>query len=223
MIRRFFRKDAKMASKTVILLVAAALSGCAHHSGPEPAAGAEAVNVPVVSRADYVFDAAAPSGTLDPSEAARLDNWLRTLGVRYGDSVYVDGGAYSEAARAQVAGIAGNHGLLVSPGAPVTAGTVAPGNVRVVVSRNIASVPGCPNWETPSQPNYNNKTMPNFGCGVNSNLAAMIADPQDLVHGREGNGVVDAITATRAVGVYRNTAPTGTKGLQDVSTKSGGN
>jgi pilus assembly protein CpaD len=222
-IRRFFRKDAKMASKTAILLVAAALSGCAHHAGPEPAAGAEAINVPVVSRADYVFDAAAPNGTLDPSEAARLDNWLRSMNFRYGDSVYVDGGPYSEAARAQVAGIAGNYGLLVSPGAPVTAGTVAAGSVRVVVSRTVASVPNCPNWETPSQPNYNNKTMPNFGCGVNSNLAAMVANPEDLIHGREGDGVGDPRTATRAVGVYRNTAPTGTKGLQDVNTKSGGN
>lgn len=212
-----------MASKTAILLVAAALSGCAFKPGPEPAAGAEPVNVPVVSRADYVFDAAAPNGTLAPSEAARLDSWLRSLNLRYGDSVYVDGGPYSEAARAQVADIAGNYGILVSPGAPVTAGAVAPGNVRVVVSRTVASVPGCPNWAEPSQPNYNNKTMPNFGCGVNSNLAAMVANPEDLVHGREGSGVGDAATAARAIGVYRNTAPTGTKGLQDVDTKSGGN
>ena len=65
--------------------------------------------------------------------------------------------------------------------------------------------------------------MPNFGCGVNSNLAAMVANPEDLIHGREGDGVGDPRTATRAVGVYRNTAPTGTKGLQDVNTKSGGN
>ena len=212
-----------MASKTAILLVAAALSGCAHQSGPVPAAGTDPVNVPVVTRADYVFDAAAPNGTLAPAEAARLDGWLRNLELRYGDSVYVDGGPYSEAARAQVAEIAGNYGILVSPGAPVTAGTVAPGNVRVVVSRTVASVPGCPNWETPSQPNYNNKTMPNFGCGVNSNLAAMVANPEDLIHGRESGGIGDAATAVRAIDVYRTTPPTGKGGLKEVSTKSGGN
>jgi hypothetical protein len=61
--RRFIRKDAKMASKTAILLVAAALSGCAYKPGPEFAAGAEPVNVPVVSRTDFAFDAAAPNGT----------------------------------------------------------------------------------------------------------------------------------------------------------------
>ncbi len=61
------------------------------------------VNVPVVSRADFVFDAAAPNGSLAPSEAARLDAWFRSLDLRYGDSVYVEGGPYSEAARSQIA------------------------------------------------------------------------------------------------------------------------
>ena len=208
-----------MASKTALLLVAAALSGCAYHPGPDPEAGMAAVNVPVVSRADYVFDAAAPGGTLAPSEAARLDAWFNSLDLRYGDSVYVDGGAYSEAARAQVADIAGNYGLLVSQGTPVTAGAVGSGNVRVVVSRNVASVPNCPNWERKSQPNYNNRMLPNYGCGVNSNLAAMVANPEDLIHGREGSGIGDAATAARAINAYRTAPTTGSKGLQDISTK----
>lgn len=49
----------------------------------------------------------------------------------------------------------------------------------------------------------------------------MVANPEDLVHGREGSGVGDAATASRAIGVYRNTPPTGTQGLQDISTKKG--
>jgi pilus assembly protein CpaD len=209
-----------MASKYALLLVAAAaVSGCAFKPGPDPEAGLSPVNVPVVSRADYVFDAAAPSGTLPSSEAARLDAWFRSLELRYGDSVYVDGGPYAEAARAQVADIAGNYGLLVTAGAPVTAGAVNPGWVRVVVSRHVASVPNCPNWDRKSQPNYNNKMMPGLGCAVNGNLAAMVANPEDLVHGREGSGVVDAATAARAINVYRSTAPTGTGGLKDISTK----
>lgn len=219
---RFKGKDAKMASKSAILLVAAALSGCAYKPGPEPRAGLEPVNQPVLSRSDYVFDAAAPGGNLPPSEAARLDSWFASLDLRYGDSVYVDAGPYSEAARAEVAGIAGKYGLLVSPGAPVTAGSVAAGNVRVVVSRTIASVPNCPNWEGRSAPNYNNKSMPGFGCAVNGNLAAMVANPEDLFHGREGTGVLDAATAAKAINVYRKQEPTGTGGLQDISTKSGG-
>jgi pilus assembly protein CpaD len=121
-----------------------------------------------------------------------------------------------------VADIASKYGILVSPGAPVTAGAVAPGSVRVVVSRTVASVPNCPNWDRPAQPNYNNLSMPNLGCAVNSNLAAMVANPEDLIHGRDGGGIGDAATATRAINYYRTTPPTGTKGLEETSTKSGG-
>ena len=87
MIRRFIRKDAKMASKTALLLVAAALSGCAYHPGPEPAAGLEAINQPVLSRSDYVFDVSAPGGALNASEMARVDGWFQTLGVGYGETI----------------------------------------------------------------------------------------------------------------------------------------
>jgi pilus assembly protein CpaD len=219
--RRDFRKDATMASKTAILIVAAALSGCAFHPGPDPEAGVAAVNVPVVNRADYVFDAAAPGGNLPPAEAARLDSWFDSLELRYGDLVYVDAGPYPEAARAQVQAVAGKYGLIVSPGAPVTAGQVQPGNVRVVVTRSVASVPNCPNWDRPSQPNYNNKMLPGFGCAVNGALAQMIANPEDLIHGRSGSGVEDTATATKAINAYRTQEPTSTKGLQDVSTKKG--
>lgn len=209
-----------MASKSALLLLAAAaVSGCSYHPGPDLEAGMDPVNVPVVNRTDYVFDASAPDGNLSSTEAARLDGWFRGLELRYGDSVYVDGGAFSEAARAQVATIAGSYGLLVSQGAPVTAGAVAPGTVRVVVSRSVASVPNCPNWERQAQPNYNNRSMPNLGCAVNGNLAAMVANPEDLVHGREGSAVVDAATASRAINVYRTRPPTGTEDLQETSTK----
>jgi len=204
-----------------LLALATALAGCTHDRPTEAMRGVASVNVPVVSRADYIFDAAAPDGSLGPAEEARLDAWFRSLQLGYGDSIYVDGG-YSDAARADVGRVAGRYGMLVSNGAPVTAGAVAPGSVRVVVSRTKASVPNCPNWSVPSQPNLENATMSNFGCAVNGNLAAMIANPEDLVHGREGNGLSDATTASRAIGLYRTTPPTGTKGLQDISTKSGG-
>lgn len=201
-----------------LLLVAAAVAGCQHRAYDLPDRGVVSTNVPIVERANYVLDVAAPAGSLDPAEAARLDSWFSNLGLRYGDTIYVDG-AYSDMARADVERIAGQYGLLVAPGAPVTTGQVAPGTVRVIVSRTNASVPGCPNWSRPSQPNYNNQMLPNFGCAVNSNLAAMVANPEDLIHGREGTGVGDSYTANKAVEAYRLAKPTGTEGLQEISTK----
>lgn len=209
-----------MRTKLTLLALVGAVAGCSHTAQDLPDRGIESVNVPVVARTDYVFDAAAPNGSLLPGEAARLNAWFAGLNLGYGDSIYVDG-PFAEGARSDVAQVAGNYGLLVSANAPVTAGAVVPGNVRVIVSRTRAEVPGCPNWSLPAQPNYNNRSMSNFGCAVNSNLAAMIANPEDLIHGREGSGVVDTLTSSKAVGAYRKAEPTGNKGLLDINTKKG--
>ena len=210
-----------MARTSALIIVAAALSACQHVPHDLPDRGLEAVNVPVVHRSDYALDVAAPDGSLSPAEKARLDGWFRSLQLGYGDSIYVDG-AYSEAARIDVARVAGQYGMLVSTGAPVTQGSIPPGAVRIVVSRTRAEVPNCPNWSVPAQPNTNNRTMSNFGCAVNSNIAAMIANPEDLIHGREGNPYVDAAAASRGIGVYYSTPPTGKGGLKDVQTSGKG-
>jgi pilus assembly protein CpaD len=205
-----------MRSKVILIALASSLAAC---NTPDLAdKGVAAVNVPVVTSADYVFDAAAPDGALAPGEADRLNGWFQGLGIGYGDAIYVDGG-YADAARGQVAAIAGQYGMMVSAGAPVTIGVVQPGTVRVVVSRRRAEVPHCPNWSLPAQPNYDNRNMSNYGCGVNTNIAAMVANPEDLIHGREGAGTGDVRAAAKAVQFYRSQAPSGTKGLSDISTK----
>ena len=209
-----------MRCKLGFVLLATTLAGCSHVPYDEPSRGVSAVNVPVLTRSEYIFDAAAPDGSLSAAESARLDGWFRSLDLGYGDSIYVDG-AYAGPARDDVASAAGRYGLMISDGAPVTAGAVDPGTVRVVVSRARAFVPNCPNWSEKSQPNFANRSMSNTGCAVNSNLAAMIANPEDLIHGREGSGVSDVRTSVKAVQSYRSAAPTGAQGLKDISTKKG--
>jgi pilus assembly protein CpaD len=209
-----------MRNTIMIALLATTLAGPVLAKDPDPARGLESVNVPVVTRSDYAFDAAAPDGSLAPGEQARLDAWFGGLNLGYGDNIYVDG-AYADAARSDIARVAGRYGMLLSQGAPVAQGMVAPGSVRVVVSRTRASVPNCPNWSDQSKPNWSNKTMPSYGCAYNGNLAAMVADPNDLVWGREGTGYDTADTAARAIRSYRNAKPTGEGGLKDISTKKG--
>jgi pilus assembly protein CpaD len=55
-----------------------------------------------------------------------------------------------------------------------------------------------------AQPNSQNRTMSNFGCAANANIAAMVANPQDLVHGREGPAAIDAATGAKAIAMYRD-------------------
>lgn len=200
-----------------LVLLASAVAGCSTPGADNAARGVEAINQPVLTRASFAFDAVAPGGYLPPQEMARLDGWFRSLGLGYGDVVHVDG-AFADSARAQVAELAAQYGLMVSPAAPVTTGVVPGGYLRIVVSRNRAEVPGCPNWSVPSYANWDHAMIANFGCAVNSNLAAMVANPQDLFYGREGSGLSDTRTATKPITTYRTAPPTGTQGLQDSDT-----
>ena len=199
-----------MVKKLLPVLLASAVAGCMTPGAPLASRGVEPVNQPVLNRSTFTVDVAAPGGVLAPAEVDRLDGWFRSLDLGYGDSIYVDG-AYASTARAQVAEVAGNYGMMVLPAAPVTAGAVAPDMVRVVVSRTRAEVPGCPNWSLPSQPNFENQTMSNFGCSVNSDLAMQVANPEDLFHGRQGPATVDAIAGAKAIQMYRDWPLTGVK------------
>ena len=208
------RKDNAMRTKVALLAFASALAGCQYTPHDLADRGVNPVNVPVVSRSDYVFDVSAPGGSLAASDSARLDGWFNTLGIGYGDSIYVDGPeAYS--ARNDVARVAGKYGMLVNEGSPITAGAVPPGMVRIVVVRSVASVPGCPNWDTPAQPNYNNRSMSNLGCSVNANLIAQVANPEDLVRGRAAASAGDVIAGAKAINLYRDWVLTGIRPGQE--------
>jgi pilus assembly protein CpaD len=192
-------------SRSITLFGLVAILGGCQTTAPSdrPGKGVASVNVPVVTRADYALDLAAPDGTLSPSETARLNSWFGSMVLGYGDLVYIDG-ATGYDARDDVARIAGQYGMLLSQGAPMTAGAVPQGMVRVVVARTSATVPGCPNWTKASTPTFDNASMSNFGCGINSNMAAMVARPDDLVSGREGSASSDASTGAKAILMYRN-------------------
>ena len=176
---------------------------------------------PVVERTNYTLDLAASADGLSVAEQQRLAEWFETIDLKYGDRVAIDDPTMGAATRDAVASLAGRHGILLADGAPTTAGFVAPGQARIVVTRSTASVPGCPDWSAKSDINYNNAMYPNYGCAINSNLAAMVANPEDLIKGQEGTGETVVATSTKAIESYRTIAPTGSKGLTDVSASEG--
>ncbi|MEZ5680300.1 MAG: CpaD family pilus assembly protein [Erythrobacter sp.] len=173
----------------------------------------------VVERTNYTFDVATSGDSVPLSEQRRLDGWFETMDLRYGDRISVDDPTNSPGVRAAVASLAGRYGMMVADTAPPTEGYINPGQARIVISRTSASVPGCPDWSARSDINYNNATYPNYGCAVNSNMAAMVANPEDLVHGQEGNGETVILSSNKAIDSYREQAPTGTQGLSQVTTK----
>lgn len=181
--------------------------------------GLESVHQPVVSRTDYVFDVNASESGLAPGEAQRLAGWMSSLRLGYGDRVALDDPSPNRAAvRDDVAAQIAPYGLLLSDDAPITGSSVAPGMVRVVVSRMKATVPGCPDFSRVSQPEFESNTSSNQGCAINSNLAAMVANPADLVRGQPGADSTDPVTSSKAIDSYRKAAPTGTGGPKSEST-----
>ena len=177
---------------------------------------------PVVERSNFTLDLTAGAGGLAIPEQQRLEDWFDSLGLKYGDRIALDGGIGNDALHEDVAAIAARHGLLLAEGAPVTEGFVQPGSVRVVVTRTTAAVPGCPDWQDHMASNLENALDDGFGCSVNSNFAAMVADPEHLLHGAEGTGETVVMSSNRAISTYREAKPTGAAGLPEVSTQSTG-
>lgn len=183
--------------------------------------GMESVHQPIVQRTDFVLDVATSGYELASGEQERLDGWFRSIGLRFGDRVAIDDPSGGGAARGEVAELLSRRGLTLGAGSPVT-GPVPAGSVRVVVSRSTASVPGCPDWSRKATPELVGSTMSNYGCASNAVLAAMVADPLDLIEGRAPGETADPDVSTRAINTYRTAAPTGTRGLKAESTSKVG-
>jgi pilus assembly protein CpaD len=204
------------AKSAIALSLGLALSGCI--GGAPTNRSLESVHQPVVERQSYTLDVTTGPGGISLPEQRRLAGWFEAMDLRYGDRVSIDDPLKSPATRAAVEAVVARYGLLVGEGAPVTAGYVNAGSARIVLTRSIARVPGCPDWSAKSDTNLNNASSSNYGCAGNANLAAMIADPEHLLKGDKGTGETTIMTSTKAIESYRDKAPTGEAGLKQNST-----
>ncbi|MDQ0838118.1 CpaD family pilus assembly lipoprotein [Sphingomonas faeni] len=149
--------------------------------------GLQSVHQPVVSRSGYAIDLGVSGGALAAGEQQRLAGWMNAMWLGYGDRVAIDDPAgEGPKAHGDVAAVVATYGLLLSDDAPVTPAAVTPGSMRVVVSRTRAQMPRRPDWSLNSTNVFEAHTSSDFGCAINSNLAAMIANPNDLMRGKEG-------------------------------------
>jgi pilus assembly protein CpaD len=202
-----FRTVSTAASTGLALALALSLGGCGALTAKNNNM-IESVHQPVVERTNFTLDLATDGGGLPLPEQRRLANWFDALELRYGDRIAIDDPLASGATRSAVEAVASRFGILVSDGAPVTPGYVNAGTARIVVSRSLASVPNCPVWQN-SEFSLKNNTSSNYGCAVNGNLAAMIADPEDLVKGSTSRSDTVVMSSNKAIDAYRAAAPTG--------------
>lgn len=217
---RLARVPAPLTRLTVAVTLGLGLAGC---GGMPTNTSLYSTKVPVVERTNMVLDVTTTAAGLPISEQQRLNGWFETMDLRYGDRIAIENPSQNPAVTGAIRDLAARYGLVIADTAPVTPGFIQPGQARVVITRATASVPGCPDWSAKSDMNYTNGLSPNYGCAINSNMAAMVADPQDLLEGKKGASETVIATSNKAISTYREAPATGAGGLQDAGAAGGGN
>lgn len=160
------------------------------------------VHQPVVERSSVALDVTTSASGLPVAEQRRVASWFEAMDVRYGDRISVEDPVERPETRAAVAELAGRYGLLLVDATPVASADLQPGQARVVILRSRASVPGCPDWSGASDATLNNGISSGYGCASNANIAAMIADPEDLLKGRQGSPDTYINTSNSTIKAY---------------------
>lgn len=162
-----------MRTLPILLTLPLLLGACAAVRQPAPVETAYTIEVET-ARYDHRV---APG--FDAGARAALARFLADVGVAHGDRVRLAGG--SAADRAAVAGHLADRLLPVAFAGEEHAS--AAGGVRLSVLRPVAQPPACGDWSgDPTGPAHNGD-FPPLGCASQANLAAMLADPSDVLGG----------------------------------------
>jgi pilus assembly protein CpaD len=74
-------------------------------------------------------------------------------------------------------------------------------SVNLIIRRYVVTLPGCPDWSG-ERFTYNNVPTSNWGCANATNLGLMVAEPGDLLRGRD-EGYGDGEYAATSISNYR--------------------
>jgi pilus assembly protein CpaD len=140
-------------------------------------------------------------GSLTSDDAAKFDAFIADYRVHGNGSlgISVPSGAGSRAAisffgeRAALSGISRDKILVTTR----EAGNADP-RVDVSYIAYVAHAPACGDWSEDESFTIENHTSVNFGCANQHNLAAMVADPRDLL----GPGAMGTASTNRRTGVF---------------------
>jgi pilus assembly protein CpaD len=148
---------------------------------------AEAPKAITLSNATAHFDLRFVPGSaqLVPADAARLRAWAAGGIIAPSDRVAVAAAGPPALSVARVATIS-RELLPYRIVADRFASAWLPPNQAVIASvRYLVTLPPCPNWSKAPDGDFTNTPPSNFGCTTADNLALMVADPADLVGGRQ--------------------------------------
>jgi pilus assembly protein CpaD len=161
-------------------------------------------------RLSHTAGFAANATQLAQTEQESLNAFLQAAQVTTDDPVYLEGAAGDRLNGQRIGAVAREltrqgYSVATLPAAP----DAVPRNaLLVVVERYVVTPPDCPNWTKSQSDDHENAHNSNFGCSDATNLGLMVADPRDLVIGRQ-LGPAGAAQAGLAIQRYRagQTAP----------------
>jgi pilus assembly protein CpaD len=193
----------------------AALASCAMPGAQEfqpAAADVLKTNKVEISRLSHTVHFAAGSTTLAAAETSHLLGFLDDSDIVYGDHLYLampGEDAVSQKREAAIRRLLAKRGVLmsVSPGAtPINVSLGTGDEMTVTLERYVVTPPSCPNWSKPAGSDPDNTVFSNFGCATETNLGMMVAEPRDLLVGRQP-GPADADPSLHAMQNYRAGKP----------------
>jgi len=180
-----------------VLVMAAATAGCwtsPRFQSPFALSNPSERHPIAVREGEAVLDLAVYPGSsgLNPSQKAKVANFLRAYQSQSTERLLVrapSGGANETAARRAYDQIrramygAGLNGrAVVLEPYDATGNPTAP--LRLSYLQFVAAPPDCPDWSENIARDPQNMPWPNKGCATQRNLAAMVANPEDLVRPR---------------------------------------
>lgn len=189
-----------------MLGTAAMLAGCVQ---PAPAQQAAVPPAPLALKARVHTEAhplaLSPDGKANALERSRLDAFIADLAVKRRDALHATvGGTGNNLQRLEATRMLAEDGI--DPAnivlAPAAKGATATGPVIIEVELYSVDAPPCAPWSTiVSAAGNSSAELPDLGCSNLTNLAAMVSDPRDLMHGST-TPYADGITSAAAVQRY---------------------
>ena len=196
-------------------LAAVLLAGsCASPQDPNFRVADPEVNHPItvdpMSRAVQLSFSPSNAGLM-PDDAAKFDAFVADY-MEHGNgaiSITVPAGSYSTATISYFGERLAGMGV---PRSRMLVGTRAPGDhnprVELAFVGYAAHADSCGDWSENAAETHDNQPMPNFGCAVQNNIAAMVADPRDLLQPRQ-MGPVSSERRAVVIGHYEKGEVTG--------------
>ncbi len=205
--------------RTAALLVVLLVGSCAAPPDHPAAFDDGAANHPITVEPVYRSLKLAYGGALSPADSANLTNFVGDFMVRGSGAISISAPNGPDASQT----ITALGERLVEMGIPrsrilvgVADQTGSDSRVEIGYITYAAHTDPCGNWSVNAADTSENLPMPNFGCSVQQNIAAQIADPRDLID-TQRMGPADAVRRMTVLGKYEQAQKTAADKTKDQS------